>query len=208
MTPPPARDPDADAFDRAFPGEAEWLHLPPPPIDAGFTARTWQRIRADRGADAGSPADEPLRRLLPAHQVPEPSPGFVAATLAAIQRDRAEVWRSLLLRYQTPTPSADFVQRTLRALQTAARPGPRRRTLWLAAGLAAAAAVVLALVWPRPLPVRSLQEAALERVPPASAAAFSPTPMAGLLLARPAAAELALADLPIDGLMLVRRQAR
>lgn len=131
-----------------FPTPEEWLHLPAPEISADFVERTWQRLRAQHADD-----DRALASWLSAYTVPEPSPGFVDATL---RRVRAPIWQRIISGPPVPEPSPDFVDRVLRALQHA-RPTPVRRRLrartWIAA--AAAALLLVAIPWSQLFPRRS-----------------------------------------------------
>lgn len=119
------------------------------------------RIRAEaaRVEEHRLPAD-----LLGAYRVPEPSPGFVEATLLRVRSERelddAGLQR-LLARYGAPAVTPDFVQRTLDALRVEAPPparlravpGPRpageRATRWAWAAAAAAFVTLGAtILWP------------------------------------------------------------
>lgn len=213
---------------RPFPSESEWLDLPLPPA-ADFPLRSrsefvdgvLRAVRDEAQLDAQLlEVDRELpRELLAAHAVPEPAPGFVARTLAAVRDDRRTHWHHLLARYVAPEPSPHFVARTLAALATlqplAADPaaGPRaaggsrlRRFAWPL--LAAAAAVllwnVLATAAPSPLELRITRN-----TPPAFAHADASSPLATVLAARSRTVEPdALAEASADGVWLLLAEAR
>jgi hypothetical protein len=206
-----------------FPGEDEWLLLPPPGIRPGFVDATLARVLADAAERAvgdpeaaGTDAPELPAGLLAAYAVPGPSRGLVDRIAGAVQRDRAESWRELLLQYETPEPSPEFVARTVRALRSGAparSPLPFLRRTAMVTALAAAALIVVAVLWPQPpRGPQSLQAAALQEVPAASAAAYSPTPIAALVRAsrtrRAGLDAQALPAVPADGLVLVAGGSR
>jgi len=211
-------DADQTGFDEAagtfegrpFPSEAEWLDLPAPPITDDFAARTILALRA-AGNEAG---DDPLTpELLAAFAAPEPSRGFAATTLRAVQDDRLARWRELLARYVAPDPSPDFVARTLRALaRTGAdepHPAPRtgaRAWTWPLLAIAAAAALFVLLQRPGQPPVE-LRIA--QQVRPAYAYAYASSPLPAVLavLARQADPS-ALPNGGADGLWLLQRRDR
>jgi len=138
-------------------------------VSADFVARTWRLVIADQEAIAREAArvDEIVLpgTLLDAYRAPEPAPDFVRRTTALVvekrRPDDAELAR-LLAAYEPPQADPDFVTRTLEALRFDGAPagGPRplparrswpTRSSWplrtALVGLAAAAAVVVALAW-------------------------------------------------------------
>ncbi len=196
------REPDAQnehetCEGRAFPSEAEWLDLPPPPFAEDFVARTMAALQQDR-----EPVSEIAGHLLTAPQLaaftaPEPSADFVARTLRAIQDDRRARWQELLAKYVSPEPSPEFVAQTLRAL-AADRPsgalhgdpqgwtpsGPRtvwrRRWLPLLAAITTIAASVAVIVhWVEPSPPFEQQLA--DAVRPSFAHGYAATPLPAVL---------------------------
>lgn len=195
-----------------FPAEHEWLDLTPPRIRPGFVDDTLARVLADQAERTADAAPDLPADLLATFTVPDPSRSFVDSVAAAVQRDRAESWRELLLHYESPEPSAEFVARTMRALATvpvaARRPTLFLRRAMVGTVLAAAAAILVAVLWPRP-PAGSedLQTAAARSVPVAFAAAFSPSPIAALLRAgagKPGGLDgLALPVTAPDGIVLI-----
>lgn len=122
-----------------FPGEHEWLDLPLPEtglqgsgipetslagfgarefVDPAFVDRTMDAL-VDAGLAAPAPGTDDVAlppELLAAFASPDPSPDFVARTLAALQQDQARRVDDVLARYSAPEPSPEFVARTLAAL--------------------------------------------------------------------------------------------
>jgi hypothetical protein len=217
---PPGTDPlgPDDPQQRPFPSEAEWLELPLPsqaelPHDpAAFTARTLQALRADAALDRDlNHIDRDLPQLLlRCHQAPEPSPRFLAQTLAAITNDRQARWQQLLARHVAPEPSPQFVARTLAALRGGrdgavdadGGPGPRgllrgggptRR--WQSWPLLAAAAILVVWVGLGRADAPALEARLAAASPVAFAHHLTASPMPAVLAARSRAHEA-------DGLMV------
>jgi hypothetical protein len=199
---PPMHDPG----EPEFPGEREWLLLPPPEVQPEFVDRTLARLRDARllrpASDDGAAGPPLPPELLAAHATPPPRRDFVARALERAQRDRAADLRRLLLRYETALPTADFVDRTLRALRADA---PRRRFVFPWRGLGVpllAAAALLFLLRPQPDPdaLRPFARAAA----PALAVAYGPTVLGRLLAARAPADALP----PVDAAWLLFGEGR
>lgn len=197
---------------RTFPGEAEWLSLPPPPIAPDFAERTLAALREQ----AGDGGDLPLpRELLAAHRAPEPSREFAARTLQALADDRAARWRELLARHVAPEPSPEFVARTLAALarddgeRAPAHPRaivPRRRWTWPLLLVAAALMFAVALYEPPPAP---LELRIARQVRPEFAHAYAVSPLPAVLAALDRQADpLALPNSGPDGFWLLQRRDR
>ena len=181
----------------AFPSESEWLDLPLPAADEfplrsrdAFADGVMQALRDEALLDAKLRAfDRDLPpELLQAWQAPEPVPGFVARTMAAVRDDRRTHWQHLLARHVAPEPSPQFVARTLAALsgipaegRTFAGPSRWRRVAWPLLGAAAAT-----LLWllatsapPAPLELRVVRD-----TPPTFVQAYTTSPLASVLAVR------------------------
>jgi len=218
-----AFDETAGTFEgRAFPGEAEWLDLPVPPITADFVERTIAALsgeglagRADSALRATNGEDRLTPAVLAAFAAPAPSRDFVQRTLHAVQEQRRSRWQELLARHVAPDPSPDFVARTLAALarrdeqgdpHAAIRKHPLRLWIWPLLTIAAAAAVFL-LLQRAPQPPIELRLA--QQVRPAFAHAYASSPLPAVLAELDRRADpSAMPNGGADGIWLLQRRDR
>jgi hypothetical protein len=109
-----------------------WLRTPPGEAAPEFV----ERVLAEVLAGPSLP-----RQILDAYRTPEPSPEFVARTLARVREAERAGWRRVLAAHRTPEASPDFVARTLAALGIERR---ARRRPWHASVRLRAGAILLA----------------------------------------------------------------